>query len=129
MLKQLWDEVSEQTIKNCFVKSSFKLESNVENLDLLEFNFDIEFWDELTQQLDIEGADFLEFVNVNNQMACGLFTNSQFTDTQFTDTQFTDTQSTDTQSTDTQSTDTQSTDTQSTDTPVHRHPLHRQPVW
>jgi hypothetical protein len=69
ILKQSWDEVSEQTIKNCFVKSGFKLESNAENLDSLESNFDIEFWDELTQQLDIEGADFLEFVDVDNQIA------------------------------------------------------------
>jgi hypothetical protein len=61
--------VSQQTIKNCFVKSGFKLDSNDENLDSPESNFEIEFWDELTQQLGIEGADFLEFVSVDNQIA------------------------------------------------------------
>jgi hypothetical protein len=34
MLKQSWNEVSEHTIKNCFVKSSFKLEPKAENLDI-----------------------------------------------------------------------------------------------
>jgi hypothetical protein len=54
MLKQSRDEISAETVKDCFVKSSFQLNS-VESIKVPEIE-DISVWDELTAGMDVRGA-------------------------------------------------------------------------
>jgi hypothetical protein len=67
MLKQSWDEISVETVKNCFVKSGFKLNS-VESIEMPEIE-DISVWNELSAGMDIRGANVSDYVNVANQIS------------------------------------------------------------
>jgi hypothetical protein len=67
MLKQSWDEISAETVKNCFVKSGFQL-NFVESIEMPEIE-DISVWDELTAGMDIRGANFSDYVNVDNEIS------------------------------------------------------------
>jgi hypothetical protein len=67
MLKQSWDEISVETVKNCFVKSGFQLNS-VESIEMPEIE-DINVWDELTAGMNIRGANFSDYVDVDNEIS------------------------------------------------------------
>ncbi len=67
MLKQPLDEISVETVKNCFVKSGFKLNS-VESIEMPEIE-DISVWNELSAGMDIRGANVSDYVNVANQIS------------------------------------------------------------
>ena len=67
MLKNSWDEISEEIIMNCFIKSGI----NINNLTETENNEEIDtsLWPELTQQLSLESLSFEDFVNFDNEIA------------------------------------------------------------
>ncbi len=67
MLKQSWDEISVETVKNCFVKSGFQLNS-VESIEMLEIE-DINVWGESTAGMNIRGVNFSDYVNVDNEIS------------------------------------------------------------
>lgn len=69
MLKKSWDEVSAETIKNCFIKSGFSFEQNIEtNEDNYDDLIGIECFED-----GMEGISFEEFVNADNELATNEF--------------------------------------------------------
>jgi hypothetical protein len=69
MLKNSWDEVNSQCIKNCFIKSGFKFSDS--DLELIEDEniCDISIWDELNNRLELDDMNFEDYVNFDNDMA------------------------------------------------------------
>jgi hypothetical protein len=78
MLKNSWDEVTQQTIRNCFIKSGFKfetIETDIEESNTTEL-LDESVWNELIDNMGIECANFEEHINVDNDV----FTSEEITD-------------------------------------------------
>jgi hypothetical protein len=69
MLKSSWNKVSDTTIKNCFIKAGFKFTENINNESEENANENDILWDELTERLSIQGADFNEYLNVDESVA------------------------------------------------------------
>jgi len=68
MLKNAWNSVTSTTIKNCFIKSGFKCITN-NTIKGTEEVIDSSVWDELTEKLDLSGAEFENFINVDDSLA------------------------------------------------------------
>ncbi|XP_046684648.1 tigger transposable element-derived protein 4-like [Homalodisca vitripennis] len=82
MASKAWNNVTENTIKNCFKKSGFKQqvdeeeESVVEDCSIVETdNSELAspvLWRQVTQALTLEGLSFEDFVAVDDELAtCG----------------------------------------------------------
>lgn len=79
MLKSSWAEVSEKTIQNCFAKSGFKLQTDdneTQNDDTIEETNDPFIWNELTNRMGLEGENFEDYVNSDND----IFTAAELSD-------------------------------------------------
>jgi hypothetical protein len=69
MLKTSWDEVSAETIKNCFIKSGLSFANNESEIEELENESDESIWNELSDRLGLEDIDFEDYVNFDNDIA------------------------------------------------------------
>jgi hypothetical protein len=69
MLINAWNEVSEVTIKNCFIKSGLKLPENETNELQSEESYDYSVWYELNQRMGLNDMDFDDFVTFDNDIA------------------------------------------------------------
>jgi hypothetical protein len=70
MLRTAWDEVSSTTIANCFRKSGFRFESNIESEEIeadVELTETNDFWPKVMQTLNIE-CDFNEYVGCDGEV-------------------------------------------------------------
>ncbi len=69
MLKRSWNEVTEETIRNCFKKSGLSFHANESHEHEFEEGFDNTLWTELTQNMGLNDMQFNDFVNFDNELA------------------------------------------------------------
>jgi alpha-galactosidase/6-phospho-beta-glucosidase family protein len=69
MLKRSWNEVTEQTIRNCFKKSGLSFHDNESHEYEFEEEFDNTLWTELIQNMGLNDLHFKDFVNFDNELA------------------------------------------------------------
>jgi hypothetical protein len=68
-----WNNVTQQTIKNCFAKCGFQCEISAEittdqEIVEIESNEDNNFWEVLSDSIGIEGITFEDYVNSDNDV-------------------------------------------------------------
>ncbi len=69
MLKDSWDEVSIETIKNCFVKSGLKFTNTDFEIDENENESDDYICSELSERIGLENLNFEDYVNFDNNIS------------------------------------------------------------
>jgi hypothetical protein len=69
MLKSSWNEVTEDTIRNCFKKNGLSFHDNESHEHEFEKEFDNTLWTELTQNMGLNDMQFNDFVNFENELA------------------------------------------------------------
>jgi hypothetical protein len=69
MLKDSWNEISEQTIRNCFIKSGLKFSDQQLDENVFEEVYDSAIWNELNERFGLEGSEFEDYVNFDDDIA------------------------------------------------------------
>jgi hypothetical protein len=69
MLKDSWDEVSIETIKNCFVKSGLKFTNTDLEIDQNESESYDYILNELSERIGLENLNFEDYVNFDNNIS------------------------------------------------------------
>jgi hypothetical protein len=69
MLKDSWDEVSIETIKNCFVKSGLKFTNTDLEIDQNESESYDYILNELSKRIGLENLNFEDYVNFDNNIS------------------------------------------------------------
>jgi hypothetical protein len=79
MAKRAWDEVTPETIKNCFIKARFMFISNEENNTTQDIQIETpNLWPQICEQLEIENASFLDYVTCDEELqTCEILTENQ----------------------------------------------------